>query len=156
MEKNLKYFMRESAKKEEIVTVPGPESIKDEKGNVVNLEIKKLSNVTIEKIQENYRQKSIATDKKGNPYIQNGEIVFKIEKDNKRALRHLMVEAIQYPNMKDKEMMDFFGCTDVVDMPLLVFPTQDEFAMVSNLVLQVLGMVAPPEDDTQEIEAAKN
>ena len=36
--KDLKYFMREH--KEEIITVPGPASIKDEDGNVINLEVK--------------------------------------------------------------------------------------------------------------------
>ena len=39
--KDLKYFMREH--KEEIVTVPGPASIKDEKGTVINFEIKVLA-----------------------------------------------------------------------------------------------------------------
>ena len=42
--KDLRYFMREEAKVEQIVTVPGPESIKDENGNVIQLEIKQLHN----------------------------------------------------------------------------------------------------------------
>lgn len=40
--KDLRYFMREEAKVEQIVTVPGPESIKDENGEVIQLEIKQL------------------------------------------------------------------------------------------------------------------
>ena len=42
--KDLRYFMREEAKVEQIVTVPGPESIKDENDNVIQLEIKQLHN----------------------------------------------------------------------------------------------------------------
>ena len=34
--KDLRYFMREEAKVEQIVTVPGPESIKDENGKVIS------------------------------------------------------------------------------------------------------------------------
>ena len=91
--KNLKYFMRD--RKEEIVTVPGPESFKDENGNVIDFEIKVLSQETINKINSAYRKRSMATDKKGNPLIAMGEVVWKVEKDNERASRHMIVEALQ-------------------------------------------------------------
>ena len=35
MSKNLKYFMREAAEVERVVTVPAPESFKDENGKVI-------------------------------------------------------------------------------------------------------------------------
>ena len=50
MGKSLKYFMRPEAKEEQIVTVPGPETIKDENGEVVQLEVKILSAEAIRKI----------------------------------------------------------------------------------------------------------
>ena len=62
--KDLRYFMREEAKVEQIVTVPGPESIKDENGNVIQLEIKQLHNDTIAKINEMYESKTPLKDKK--------------------------------------------------------------------------------------------
>lgn len=95
--KNLKYFMRDT--KEEIVTAPGPESFKDENGKVIDFEIKVLSQETINKINEAYRKRSMATDKKGNPLIAMGEVVWKVEKDNARASRHIIAEALQYPNL---------------------------------------------------------
>ena len=64
--KDLRYFMREEAKVEQIVTVPGPESIKDENDNVIQLEIKQLHNDTIAKINEMYESKTPLKDKKGN------------------------------------------------------------------------------------------
>lgn len=39
MSKNLKYFMREAAEVEKVVTVPAPESFKDENGKVIQLEV---------------------------------------------------------------------------------------------------------------------
>ena len=54
--RDLRVFMRESAKTEEIVTVPGPDSIKDEDGKPIMLEIKVLSNETIQKINDNYKK----------------------------------------------------------------------------------------------------
>ena len=76
--KDLRYFMREEAKVEQIVTVPGPESIKDENGKVIQLEIKQLHNDTISKINEMYESKTPLKDKKGNFIVQNGNVVYKV------------------------------------------------------------------------------
>ena len=75
--KDLRYFMREEAKVEQIVTVPGPESIKDENGKVIQLEIKQLHNDTIAKINEMYESKTPLKDKKGNFIVQNGNVVYR-------------------------------------------------------------------------------
>lgn len=153
MKKDLKYFMRST--EPEVVTAPGPESFKDENGNVIQFEIKVLSQEEINRINEAYRKRSMATDKKGNPLIALGEVVWKTEKDSARASRHLIVEALQYPNLKDKELMDYYGCVDVTDMPLKVFPRADEYQHVSRIVMQALGLASAVNDD-EELEAAKN
>ena len=111
--KNLKYFMRPEAKEELVVEVEGLESIKDEKGNVVPFKIKKLHNETVDKINKMYVTRVPAKDKKGNFIIQNGEIVYKVEKDKTKAFHHILVEALVYPDLKDKELMEYFGCHDI-------------------------------------------
>ena len=153
MKKDLKYFMREQ--KDEIVTVPGPESFKDDEGKVIDLEIRVLSQAEIQEINNNYRRRGIATDKKGNPLVANGEVIWKTEKDNARATRHIIVEALQYPDLKDKDLMKFYGVTDVTDMPLKVFSRADEYATVSRLVLQALGIIESSSDD-ELVDEAKN
>ena len=151
--KNLKYFMRDT--KEEIVTAPGPESFKDENGKVIDFEIKVLSQETINKINEAYRKRSMATDKKGNPLIAMGEVVWKVEKDNARASRHIIAEALQYPNLKDPELMKHYGCADMTEMPLKVFSRADEYQHVSRIVMQAHGLMETP-DDSADMDAAKN
>ena len=153
MAKDLKYFMRDH--KDEIVSVPGPDSFVDDKGEVINLEIKVLSQAEITRINQNYRKRTIATDKKGQPYIAAGEVVFKTEKDNARATRHIIVEALQYPNLKDKELMEFYNCTDETDMPTLVFNRADEYAHVTRAVMTALGLMEGQTDD-EVISDAKN
>ena len=101
--KDLKYFMR--SMEPEIITVPGPESIKDENGEVIQFEIKKLTQEEITRINDAYRKHSIATDKRGNPLVSNGEVIWKTERDGVKATRHLIVEALQYPNLKDPDLM---------------------------------------------------
>lgn len=151
--KNLKYFMRDT--KDEIVTAPGPDSFKDENGKVIDFEIKVLSQETINKINEAYRKRSMATDKKGNPLIAMGEVVWKVEKDNARASRHIIAEALQYPNLKDPELMKHYNCADITEMPLKVFSRADEYQHVSRIVMQALGLMETP-DDSAELDAAKN
>lgn len=151
--KNLKYFMR--SVEPEIVTAPGPDSFRDEEGNVIQFEIKVLTQEEINKINENYRRRSMATDKKGNPLVAQGEVIWKTEKDAAKASRHLIVEALQYPNLKDKELMDYYGCVDVTDMPLKVFNKADEYQHVSRIIMQALGLASSVNDD-EELEAAKN
>ncbi|MCD7810364.1 MAG: hypothetical protein LUG91_00710 [Ruminococcus sp.] len=151
--KNLKYFMRDT--QDEIVTVPGPETFKDEEGNVLDLEIRVMSQTEIQKINRNYRKRSIATDKKGNPLAYGGEVLWKTEKDSDKATRHLIVEALQFPDLKDKELMAFYNCVDVTEMPLLVFSRADEYAHVTRAVLTALGMI-DAEPDSEVVEEAKN
>lgn len=153
IKKDPKYFMRST--EPEVITAPGPESFKDEEGNVIQFEIKVLTQEEINKINEAYRKRSMATDKKGNPLIAMGEVVWKTEKDSAKASRHLLVEALQYPNLKDPELMKYYGCVDVTDMPLKVFPKADEYQHVSRIVMQALGLASAINDD-EELEAAKN
>ncbi len=151
--KDLKYFMR--SKDAEIVTVPGPETFVDDEGKVVDFEIRVLTQEEINTINSNYRKHSMATDKKGNPLVAAGEVIWKTEKDNAKATRHLIVEALQYPNLKDKELMDYYGCVDVTDMPLKVFSKADEYQHVLRIVMQALGL-ASSVNENEDIDAAKN
>lgn len=153
MGKDLKYFMRKQ--EEEVVTVPGPESFKDDEGHVINLEIRVLSSAEIRKINDAYRTKSVALDKKGNPYISNGQVIFKTEKDSDKILCHTIAEALVYPDLKSKELMDFYKCVDITEMPRLVFSRIDEFNAVSNAVLKACGIIE--EETSEELVAdAKN
>lgn len=151
--KDLKYFMRST--ESEIVTAPGPESFKDDEGNVIPFEIKVLTQNEINKINEAYRHRSMATDKKGNPLIAMGEVVWKTEKDSAKASRHIIVEALQYPNLRDPELMKHYNCVDMTEMPLLVFSKADEYQHVSRIVMQALGLASSVNDD-DDLESAKN
>lgn len=127
MSKNLKYFMREAAEVEKVVTVPAPESFKDENGKVIQLEVKVLSSERIRAINEGYHTHTVALDKKGNPYINGGNVVFRDERDNAKATRHILVEALQYPKLDDPELMKYYNCVDITQMPEKVFSRADEF-----------------------------
>lgn len=159
MEKrDLRSFMRESAKVEETVMAPGPDTILDSDGKPVMLEIKMLSAATIKKINDNYTKRTMATDKKGVPYISGGEVAFKTEFNAQKATGHILAEALVYPDLKDTELMKFFECTDISEMAYKVFSRTDEFAHVNKVVMSVLGFNREPDNGKAEndIEEVKN
>ncbi len=156
-ERTLAYFMREAAKKQEIVEVPGIESIKDENGQVVPFKIKMLTKKEIDDIYDKYRTRTMLCDKKGKPVFNRGQAVFDINTDSNRALRRIMVEALVYPDLHNKELMDFFDCYDFSEMPLKVFPNPKEYDKVANIVLSALGILEEENEDSEsEVQEAKN
>lgn len=153
MNKNLSYFMREH--KEEIITVPAPESFKDENGKRIEMKVKLISNERIRKINESYRKRSIACDNNGNPYISNGEVLFKTEHDSGKAYRHIIAEAIVEPDLGDKELMAFYNCYDKAEMVLKVFSEPGEYSYVFDTVMSALGIIKNDKDD-KLVKEAKN
>ena len=156
--RNLKAFMRDSAKVEEIITVPGPEGMIEESGEQLMLEIKVLSADAINVINDKYTKRTMAVDKKGNPYIQGGEVAFKTEIDYEKANGHLLAEALIYPDLKDSELMKFFDCHDISKMARKVFPKADEWAHINNAVKAALGLGREPDNGEIEdaVDEAKN
>lgn len=154
--KNLSYFMREELKNEDIVEIPGPESIQDENGDPVMFQIKRLRRERVDKIYDRYRTLKPALDKNKKPYVVDGKIVMMEEKDYAKALRHVMAEALVYPNLRDEELMKFYDCIDVTEMPVKIF-TQKEYSEVIKMLNHVLRIDDEDEEEQKDdLETAKN
>lgn len=152
MAKNLNYFMRDT--KDEVITVKGPDSFKDDKGNVLDLQIKVLSQAELQKIRKAYTSKKIALDKSGNPYISGGELVYEVDKDSDKIMNHIIAESLVYPNLKDEELMKHYNCFDITQMPLNVFKYSNEYAHIQKAVLSVIN--ASNQTNIEDVESAKN
>lgn len=148
--KDLKYFMRDT--QPEFVTVPGIDSFKDSEGKVIDFDIKVLTQSEISEIYDSYKTRRVAKDSKGAPLVANGEVVWEVHNDSQKAVRHILVEALQYPDLKDPELMKHFDCVDVTEMPLKVFSKGDEFSQAIKIVFAALGISKMEED----IDSAKN
>lgn len=155
--KGLSYFMRETAKKQQIVEIKGLETIKDEDGNIVPFKVRLLNKKEIEDIYDQYRTRTMLYDRKGKPVVNNGQAVFDVKTDSNKALRRVVVEALVYPDLHNKELMEYFECYEFADMPIKVFPDPKEYDYVVNSVLAALGVVDEDNNDSEsEIEDAKN
>lgn len=155
-DKDLSYFLRDT--REEIVTVPAPESFVDEKGKRLEMEIRVLPYARVQEIQKAYRKRKVATDSKNKPFRGvNSEVLFVSDYDGDAAINHIITEALVYPNLKDKKMMDHYNCFEHAEMPLKVFSKADEYRYVIDVVAEALGLVDKDDEDANVlIEEAKN
>lgn len=156
MERDMKYFMQDRNKEDEIVEVPGIERYKDKDGKVIPLQIRVMNQREIQEIYKKYQTKKPILDKKGVPYVRNGSVIMDVETDGSKALRRIMVEALVYPNLKDKALMDFYNCPGYDDMPFMLFPDPKEYNYVQDQVLKVLGINPDDDEENSDKEAAKN
>lgn len=160
--KSLNYFMRDN--RNEVVEVEAPPTFKDEKGNPIMMRVRKLSQKEINDINDKYRTNRVMKDKRGNPIVNGGQVVRDKSFDAESATQMLIVKSLEYPDLTSKELMDYYKCVDVTEMPQLVFKTFDEYNYIVNTILEILGISDKDEEegfDTEsfnagDVEEAKN
>ena len=156
---DLKYFMREELKQDEIVEVPGVATFSDENGTPIPLKFRVLGKEEINDIRKKFTKNKIVCDEKGKRlFDKSGRPVIEAEIDNFAATNRLIVEALAFPDLKDTALMEFYGVHDVTDMPNKVFKHFKDHQYVEEQMLIALGMSdeeAEPTDD-ELINEAKN
>lgn len=147
MNSKLSFFMKEELKNDEIIEIPGVDTFKDENGKIIPFKIRYLSTKEIADIRKYYTNKKIAMDKKGKPIIVNGEIVYQTDSDWESATDRLIVESFVYPNLKDPDLMQFYDCVDVCDMPRKIFKKPADYSYVSEKVMEIIGIIDSTDDE---------
>lgn len=155
MASSLKAFMRNKAKEEEVVKVYAPESFVDEDGKRVQLQVKRLSVKHINEIYERYNHYVSANDENGNVLIRNNRVVKDFVMDAEGYTNRLIVEGLVYPDLHNKELMNFYGCADVMDMPHAVFASKAEYEYVRDVILSLTCTLSGDENQ-YIIDEAKN
>jgi hypothetical protein len=155
---SLKYFMVDSLKKDEIVEVPGVETFKDDEGKPVPFQIVKLGTARLNEIRKAFTVKKLVKDAKGKQvYSKTGEPLFQVDYDSAKATNKIIVESLKFPNLADPELMKFYDCVDVLEMPMKLFKNPNDFKYVSQQVLIVNGMADGDEEvDEELIDEVKN
>lgn len=152
--KNLSYFMREN--KPKTIKFDGPETFVDENGKRLEFEMRVLTMEEQEKINDMYTETKPAKDKKNNFIIQRGKLVYDEKKDSQRASRHMMAEALIYPDLKDKKLMEYYNCHDISEMPFKVFSDSEEFGYMNRKMLELFGYLDEEDDEEEDVDDAKN
>ena len=77
------------------------------------------------------------------------------ERQTNDALEEYHNEDYGFSISVDKELMEYYGCLDITEMPLKVFLRTDEYQHVVRMVMRVLGLSKEVNDD-EELDDAKN
>ena len=146
-------FMKKN--EEEVVKVLAPASFVDEKGNRIVMEIKRLSAKHIDDIYDKFNYDVPAKDEEGNIIIRNNTVVMQHISDSKKMYNRLIVDALVFPDLHNEELMNFYNCVDVMDMPDKIFSRSSDYKEVRDNVLQLAGTVKGDKADCI-LEEAKN
>lgn len=155
---DMKAFMKEELKTGGTMEFPGIERFKDSKGNVIPFIIKKLSTAEAREIRLRHRSKKVYRDKKNNnrPVISaNGQVAMIEEYDSYLAGQELMVEAFVQPKLDDKDLMEFYGVYDRLEMPQIIFSNPEEFQYADECLMIALGM-KQQKSDKETVKELKN
>lgn len=155
---DMKAFMKEELKTGGTMEFPGIERFKDSKGNVIPFIIKKLSAAETREIRLRHKKKEVFRDKKnGNrPVISaNGQVAMIGEYDQYAAGQELMVEAFVQPKLDDKDLMEFYGVYDRLEMPQIIFSSKEDFQYADDCLMIALGLKEQKSDD-EVINKLKN
>jgi len=112
---------------------------KDDKGDVVPFVVKCISQNENEKIS-----------KKSMVSIGSGKNARK-ELDHALYARRMIVECTVEPDFRDKEMCDYYGVIDPLDIPGLML-TVGEYGILSTAIMQINDLI----DAQEKLDEAKN
>ena len=155
---NIKAFMKEELKNRGTMEFPGIEMFKDEKGKPIPFIIKRLSQKEVRDIRDMYKTSSVFRDRKNNgrPVVgANGTVAVLKDYDAERAGADIMVTAFVQPKLDDPELMEWYGVTDRLDMPQVLFADRKDYEYANECLLEALGL-NEDKDERDEIEELKN
>ncbi|MBR1532711.1 MAG: hypothetical protein IJ643_11700 [Eubacterium sp.] len=157
--KDLSYFMHST--EPEIVKYPAPEGFNDKTGKRLELEFRILSESELRTIRNHWRERKLIKDH-GRPMVVNGAPVYDETYDSGSALQEMLVESLVYPDLKDEDLMAYYGVVDANEMPSKVFPKFKDLNYVSRAFNIIHGFMEEDEDEEEgekkpnDVDVAKN
>lgn len=146
-------FMRPELKEETIIEIPGIKTFIDEKGNPIPFKIRAITTADLTRIRKACHERRIVKDAKGKPIFQNGQIQFDDQYDGNAMNDQMIVQALVYPDPHNRELLDFYGVEDSVDLIHKLFRKLDDYTYITEQIQKASGITS---DGDEVIEDAKN
>lgn len=151
---DFKSFMLDSLKtSNEVLTFKGVDTFKDENGVPIPLKFKQISRNEVNEIRNKFKTKTPAIGKDGNYIISGGRIINDVEVDIADFTDELIVKTMVYPNLKDKELMDYYNVYASTELLHKLFKGKD-FEYVDSCSAQAAGLIEI--DENEVIKNIKN
>lgn len=133
------YFFKENIQKIENIKVHVSDRFKDEKGNAVPWEIRRIGQDEVDQLKEMCTKQ---TKKKG--------VVISETTDNDKFAKLMIVNAVVEPNLKEKALLDNYGVINPVTL-LSKMLDAGEYARLAEEVMKFNEF-----DEEEVVEAVKN
>lgn len=148
MEINLKAFMKPELKEQETIELPGVKAFTDSKGEPIPFILRKLTRSQLKEIRDNNTTTTVVKDKRTNrPMVgNNNRIVYDEQYDSEAAGREIMVECFVQPDLKAKELREFYGVQLNTELPEKLFQGED-WDYANKCVLIACGLA---DEETQD------
>ena len=146
-------FMRPELKEETIIEIPGIKTFIDEKGNPIPFKIRAITTADLTRIRKACHKRRPAKDAKGKLIFQNGQLQYDDQYDGNEMSDQMIVQALVYPDLHNKELLDYYGVQDSVDLVHKLFSKLDDYTYLIEQIQQASGISS---DGDEIIEDAKN
>ena len=150
---SIKAFMRAELKEETIIEIPGIKTFSDENGNPIPMKIRVITTADLTRIRKACHTRKIAKDAKGKPIFQNGSIQYDDQYDGNAMNDQMIAESMVFPDLHNKELLDFYGCNDAVELVHKLFRHFEDYTYITEQIQQASGISS---DGDEVIEDAKN
>lgn len=150
---SIRAFMRPELKEDTIIEVPGIKTFSDENGNPIPFKIRAITTSDLTRIRKACHTRKIAKDAKGKPIFQNGQVQYDDQYDGNAMNDQMIVQALVYPDPHSKELLEFYGVDDSVELIHKLFRKLDDYTYITEQIQQVSGITS---DGDEVIEDAKN
>ena len=150
---SIKAFMRKELNEDYIVEIPGIKTFSDENGNTIPMKIRAITTADLTRIRKACHVRKIAKDAKGKPIFNNGAVQYDDQYDANAMTDQMIAEALVFPDLHDKELLNFYGCNEAAELVHKLFQRLDDYSYISNKISEVSGIST---DGDEIIDEAKN
>lgn len=140
---NLSLFMKKNKEQRENAKFPATSSLKDDKGNTLEWEVKPLTT------KENERMRNDATleipiDKKRTQYRQKLDV--------SKYGQKLIVASVVSPDLNNADLQDSYGVNNPEDLVMEMIDNPGEFAEFQAFITEFNGFDTSMSDEVEEVK----
>jgi len=146
-------FMRAELNEDTIVTIPGIKTFSDESGKPIDMKIRVITTADLTRIRKACHTRKIAKDAKGKPIFKDGSIQYDDQYDGNAMTDQMIVQSLVFPDLHDKELLEFYGCKESVELVHKLFRRFEDYTYISEKIQEVSGISATGDEI---IDEAKN
>jgi len=150
---SIKAFMRAELNEDTIVTIPGIKTFSDESGKPIDMKIRVITTADLTRIRKACHTRKIAKDAKGKPIFKDGSIQYDDQYDGNAMTDQMIVQSLVFPDLHDKELLEFYGCNESVELVHKLFRRFEDYTYISEKIQEVSGISATGDEI---IDEAKN